>query len=147
MTGPAGGTGGTGGTGGGGGGGGATDICVLLDKSTDSPNDSAKGAFSFDSNDYSTATTIKFKATGYTTNVSAALTGTLTLYNKTDSAAVTSGALTFNSVTMGQQITVDIKANLPASLKVYELRLKVTGGGGPGSQDLLVIESAYMEIR
>jgi hypothetical protein len=125
-------------------GGSAVDIGVLFDESTDNPSGAVKGIFTFNEGDYSTATTIKFKAAGWTTNVSATLTGTVTL--KT-AAGVTVATLTFNSVTPGQQISADIKSSLPGSSTTYQIFMKVTGGGGLSSQDLLVIKSVYMEIR
>lgn len=125
----------------GGGGGGSTDISTVLHQNTDASSDQVVGAFTFDKTDFSTATTIKFKATGYVT--SGSLTGTLTMYNLTDSSSV--AALTFTSVTIGEQISADVKASLPSSDKVYEFRLKVTGGSGPS--DLVLIEWAGIEIR
>lgn len=121
-------------------GGGAADIATVLHQNTNSAVDIVVGAFTFDKTDYASATTIKFKATGYVT--SASLTGTLTLYNKTDSAAVTT--LSFTSVTLGEQISADVKASLPASKKVYEIRLKVTGGG---TSDYVCAEWVGIEIR
>lgn len=122
---------------------GGGDIATVLHQNTNYNTDVVVGAFTFDKTDFSTATTIKFKATGYVSV--GTLTGTLTLYNLTDATSVVS--LTFTSVTIGEQISADIKSSLPSSHKVYECRLKVTGGGGPGSGDLVLIEWAGLEIR
>lgn len=120
-----------------------TDIATVLHQNTNSPTNIVVGSFVFNSSDYTGSTTIKFKAVGYVT--SGSLTGTLTLYNKTDSSTVT--ILTFTSVTTGKQISSDITSSLPSSDKIYEIRLNVTGGGGVGSGDIVAVEWAGIEIR
>jgi hypothetical protein len=120
---------------------GAFDLTLVLHNNTASQSDVVFGAFNFDPTDFSGATDIRFKATGYVTL--GTLTGTVILYNVTDST--TAATLTFTSVTLGEQISATL--SLPSSNKIYEMRLKVTGGGGLGSSDLIVCEWAGMQIR
>lgn len=120
---------------------GASDLPVVMHQMTTSQTDVVFGAFTFNSADYTATSVIKFKSSGYVTG--AALTGTVTLYNVTDDS--TAATLTFTSVTLAEQLSNALA--LPSSKKIYEVRLKVTGGGGIGSADYVVCEWVGIEIR
>jgi hypothetical protein len=120
------------------GGGAKADIPIVLHTSTDGY--ATLGEFSFDPGDYA-GNAISFKATGFVTL--GGMTGTVILYNKTDSSIVT--YLTFTSLVPGEQISATL--SLPAGKKVYDVRLNPVGGGGFGSGNLLDVEWAGMQIR
>ena len=73
-------------------------------------------------------TVFTLRAVGRVAN--AALTGTVEVYDLTDSATV--GHVDFDSATVAEKTTVLVFDN---ALHLYEARIRVAGGGGPGSGD------------
>lgn len=131
-------TGGQGGGGGGGGGIGAPGqkipnvITVVTNEVTDQSTYQVVGHYSLNPLDYvidGTSTQIRFVLSGYNTLVS--LTGNLQLFNLTDSSLVTTLAL--SSATFPTKVSTGA-LSLPGSEKMYEIRIRVTGGTPPADK-------------
>jgi hypothetical protein len=100
-------------------------ISLALNASTSSVGYIVVGAFGFDSTAYPNAA-FYLDTTAYVTLGS--LTGSIQLYNFTDSAEVV--ALNITDIVSTRNVSSDLAPSLPASGKMYELRIKVTGGAG-----------------
>ena len=98
---------------------------ITLDQSTDQPSFDMVGGFGLNAADY---TQIQFVTLGAVT--SNLLTGEIRLHNLTDAAAVITH--TYNT-TNPTKIT-SAPLILPAGEKVYEIRIRVTGGSPPADR-------------
>jgi hypothetical protein len=130
---------------GGGGGGGATPVLLQnVGKMTTvdfTQGTVVNGQFAFDWSDYSTDyTAAKFQAVG---SVTPPETGTVQLYNLTDGAPVATLG-TFTSATPTKLVSADISGSLPASEKVYEIRISVTGST---AADTITVGSAVLRLE
>lgn len=95
-------------------------------------------AFEFDRSQF-TSSTIKFRATGARGNT---VNGVVELYNLTDAASVTT--LTFSSTSPALQESADITGSLPASSKIYEVRIYLAAPFIAG--DSIELYSAYLNL-
>lgn len=100
-------------------------VPMALDQSTDNAGFEMVGGFSLDASDY---TDIRFVTLGAVTNV--LLVGEINLYNLTDSATVITHTFTSTNPT---SIT-SAALSLPSGPKVYEVRIRVTGGTPPADR-------------
>jgi hypothetical protein len=132
----------TGGQGGGGGGSGIGTagqkirnvITVATGETTDQSSFTVKGDYALDPDDYEiTGTSVEIRLVGVGSITNSATTGNIQLFNLTDSAIVTT--LNFN----GGGDTAPVKKTsgalaLASGLKMYEIRVRVTGGTPPADK-------------
>jgi hypothetical protein len=119
-------TGSTGPAGGGGGGGGNNMVALAINTSTDQASAVVSGALGLAGSFFTTMNT-NFVATGYVANGS--LTGTIVLYNLTDSVAM--ATLTFTELISTRK---SASVSLNSASKMYEVRISVTGGSSPSDR-------------
>lgn len=106
-------------------------VAMSLDAETDQPTYQVVGNFALHPDDYTlTGTTreIRFLVVGLVTNL--ITTGDIQLYNLTDSAVVATHSFTGAPETSPTK-KVSAALILPASEKMYEVRIRVTGGTPP----------------
>lgn len=104
------------------------DIAIALNEITDQSTYQAVGNFQLNPNDYLLdGTTLVIKFAGVSVVSSGILTGNILLRNLTDASDV--ATLIFTSTTPTKQVSGTL--SLPMSAKMYEVRLRVTGGTPP----------------
>jgi len=118
-------------------GGGNNMIAAALNENTDQSSDVVVGSLGL-AGSFLAPLNTNFVVTAYVT--SAALTGTVTLYNVSDSAVV--ATLTFGASDL-ISTRKSTPAALPAGEKLYEVRMRVAGGGS--SSDRVVCMWAGVE--
>lgn len=97
------------------------------------------GAFSFDKSRYTSFSAIKFRALGAIGDTTS---GLVELYNVTDASSVST--LTFTTTAQALKESADIQASLPASAKIYEVRIYLNSA--PAGSDSVELYSAALEI-
>jgi hypothetical protein len=99
-------------------------IPLTLNETTDQASDMVVGALGITGASFGSAT-VKFVATAFVAN--SGLTGTIKLYNLTDST--TEATLSFTELISTHKTSSALTLN--AGAKVYEIRIAVTGGAVP----------------
>jgi hypothetical protein len=112
-------------------------VAMVTGENTELASDFVVGAVGITGSEL-VSLTVKFAVCGFVTN--SGLTGTVSLYNVTDASLVTSLTFTELISTMKKSSAL----SLPAGAKVYEVRIKVTGGTGPS--DLIQCMWAGIEL-
>lgn len=118
------------------------NIPLSLHERTDQSGYQTVGALRFNSNHWTltgVTTVIKFKALAAVT--SGTLTGYIQLYNLTDSLSIVE--LTTSSTTTVELVS-DVTSSIVSNSKIYEVRIKVTGGTPPA--DLSIVYWAGFQI-
>lgn len=106
------------------GGGGYQLIPITTNENTDQSSDMVVGALGITGASFGSAT-VKFVATAFVAD--SGLTGTVTLYNLTDASA--EAALSFTELVSTHKASSGL--TLDSGAKMYEVRIKVTGGSVP----------------
>lgn len=127
------------------GGGGAgiprANVPIVMNEGTGETADQAVGNFALNPNDYAVSgVTIEFRfiATAFITGIG--FTGSVELYNLTDSSSAATLSFSEMSPTKGSSSAL----SLPAGERMYEVRIKCVGS--PGVDDMVVCRWAGFEV-